>query len=110
VRDGAVHLINESRGRVAQRQRWPDGLHAAVEAKEGLAASESGEAYSRLSEEGYSAGAHDLIMWIPHLISCEIHMKGKLSGITPLPARRCRFPGRARPPRSPRPTYANQRH
>jgi preprotein translocase subunit SecA len=43
VRDGAVHLINESRGRVAQRQRWPDGLHAAVEAKEGLAASESGE-------------------------------------------------------------------
>ena len=43
VRDGAVHLVNESRGRVARRQRWPDGLHAAVEAKEGLAASESGE-------------------------------------------------------------------
>jgi preprotein translocase subunit SecA len=43
VRDGAVHLINESRGRVARRQRWPDGLHAAVEAKEGLAASDSGE-------------------------------------------------------------------
>jgi preprotein translocase subunit SecA len=43
VRDGAVHLINESRGRVAQRQRWPDGLHAAVEAKEGLAGTESGE-------------------------------------------------------------------
>ncbi len=43
VRDGAVHLINESRGRVARRQRWPDGLHAAVKAKEGLAASESGE-------------------------------------------------------------------
>ena len=43
VRDGVVQLINESRGRVALRQRWPDGLHAAVEAKEGLAASESGE-------------------------------------------------------------------
>src|SRR3984957_899099 len=43
VRDGAVHLVNESRGRVARGQRWPDGLHAAVEAKEGLAASESGE-------------------------------------------------------------------
>jgi preprotein translocase subunit SecA len=43
VRDGAVQLIDESRGRVARRQRWPDGLHAAVEAKEGLAASESGE-------------------------------------------------------------------
>lgn len=43
VRDGSVHLINASRGRVARRQRWPDGLHAAVEAKEGLAASQSGE-------------------------------------------------------------------
>jgi preprotein translocase subunit SecA len=43
VRDGVVQLINEFRGRVARLQRWPDGLHAAVEAKEGLAASESGE-------------------------------------------------------------------
>jgi preprotein translocase subunit SecA len=43
VRDGVVQLISESRGRVALLQRWPDGLHAAVEAKEGLAASESGE-------------------------------------------------------------------
>ncbi|HEX4093934.1 MAG TPA: accessory Sec system translocase SecA2 [Trebonia sp.] len=43
VRDGKIHLINASRGRVARLQRWPDGLHAAVEAKEGLAASQSGE-------------------------------------------------------------------
>jgi preprotein translocase subunit SecA len=32
VRDDAVHLINSSRGRIAQLQRWPDGLQAAVEA------------------------------------------------------------------------------
>lgn len=43
VRDGAVKLISDSRGRVAQLQRWPDGLHAAVEAKEDLAASSTGE-------------------------------------------------------------------
>ncbi|MEV5571488.1 accessory Sec system translocase SecA2 [Spirillospora sp. NPDC052269] len=43
VRDGAVKLINESRGRVALLQRWPDGLQAAVEAKEALDASPSGE-------------------------------------------------------------------
>jgi preprotein translocase subunit SecA len=49
VRDGEVHLINESRGRVARLQRWPDGLHAAVEAKEGLAASESGEILDSLT-------------------------------------------------------------
>jgi preprotein translocase subunit SecA len=43
VRDGKVELINTSKGRVALLQRWPDGLHAAVEAKEEVAASESGE-------------------------------------------------------------------
>lgn len=43
VRNGAVQLINQSRGRVAVLQRWPDGLQAAVEAKEQLAPSDSGE-------------------------------------------------------------------
>ena len=31
------------RGRVAQRRRWPDGLQAAVEAKEGLNTTDEGE-------------------------------------------------------------------
>ncbi|MEW2352730.1 accessory Sec system translocase SecA2 [Spirillospora sp. NPDC029432] len=43
VRDGAVRLVSESRGRVALLQRWPDGLQAAVEAKEAVEASPSGE-------------------------------------------------------------------
>ncbi len=43
VRDGAVQLINASRGRIAALQRWPDGLQAAVEAKEGIATTETGE-------------------------------------------------------------------
>ncbi|NIJ13876.1 preprotein translocase subunit SecA [Saccharomonospora amisosensis] len=43
VRDGKVQLINASRGRVAQLQRWPDGLQAAVEAKEQLPPSDRGE-------------------------------------------------------------------
>ncbi|MBN3458640.1 accessory Sec system translocase SecA2 [Mycobacterium sp. DSM 3803] len=43
VRDDAVHLINASRGRIASLQRWPDGLQAAVEAKEGIATTETGE-------------------------------------------------------------------
>lgn len=42
VRDGKVQLIDASRGRVADLQRWPDGLQAAVEAKEGLAVTEGG--------------------------------------------------------------------
>ncbi|MFP7365822.1 accessory Sec system translocase SecA2 [Corynebacterium callunae] len=43
VREGKVMLIDASRGRVADLQRWPDGLQAAVEAKEGLAVSEGGK-------------------------------------------------------------------
>ncbi|NNG96805.1 accessory Sec system translocase SecA2 [Gordonia araii] len=43
VRDGKVKLINASRGRVAQLQRWPDGVQAAVEMKERLDQTDSGE-------------------------------------------------------------------
>ena len=43
VRHGRIQLVSASRGRVARLQRWPDGLPAAVEAKEGLRATESGE-------------------------------------------------------------------
>lgn len=36
VSSDGIRLISTARGRVAQLQRWPDGLHAAVEAKEQL--------------------------------------------------------------------------
>ncbi|MHC4646530.1 MAG: accessory Sec system translocase SecA2 [Planctomycetota bacterium] len=36
VRDGKVELVDEFTGRVAQNRRWPHGLQAAVEAKEGV--------------------------------------------------------------------------
>jgi len=42
VRGGQVALVDEFRGRVAKRRRWPDGLQAAVEAKEGLIATDEG--------------------------------------------------------------------
>src|SRR5262249_54391138 len=37
VRDGRIELIDEFTGRVVPDRRWPDGLQAALEAKEGLA-------------------------------------------------------------------------
>ncbi|MGW5054271.1 accessory Sec system translocase SecA2 [Actinokineospora sp. NPDC004072] len=52
VRDGKVHLINTSRGRIALLQRWPDGLQAAVEAKEKLKPTESGEVLDSISVQG----------------------------------------------------------
>ena len=46
VRGGKVELVEESTGRVADKRHWPDGLHAAVEAKEGV----------RLTSEGRILG------------------------------------------------------
>jgi preprotein translocase subunit SecA len=36
VKNGAIDLIDEFKGRVAQNRRWPAGLQTALEAKEGL--------------------------------------------------------------------------
>ncbi len=36
VRDGQIEIVDEFTGRVVDDRRWPDGLQAAVEAKEGL--------------------------------------------------------------------------
>jgi preprotein translocase subunit SecA len=55
VRDGSVELIDEMRGRVAQRRRWPDGLQAAVEAKEGLHATAEGEVLDTITVQAYIA-------------------------------------------------------
>ncbi|MET7301924.1 accessory Sec system translocase SecA2 [Embleya sp. NPDC005575] len=48
IRDGRIRLVDANRGRLAQRQRWPDGLHAAVEAKEGLVVGPRGEVLDQL--------------------------------------------------------------
>ncbi|WP_214416154.1 accessory Sec system translocase SecA2 [Sphaerisporangium fuscum] len=52
VRDGRIQLVNQSRGRVATLQRWPDGLQAAVEAKEALPASQTGEVLDSITVQG----------------------------------------------------------
>ncbi|MDR7329299.1 accessory Sec system translocase SecA2 [Corynebacterium guangdongense] len=49
VDEGRVQLIDASRGRVADLQRWPDGLQAAVEAKEGLAVSDGGRILDQIT-------------------------------------------------------------
>lgn len=49
VSDGKVELIDASRGRVADLQRWPDGLQAAVEAKEGLDVTEGGKILDQIT-------------------------------------------------------------
>jgi len=36
VRDGRIEIVDEFTGRVVDKRHWPDGLQAAVEAKEGV--------------------------------------------------------------------------
>ena len=36
IRNGEIELVDEFTGRVVKNRQWPDGLHAAVEVKEGL--------------------------------------------------------------------------
>ncbi|MEV4318511.1 accessory Sec system translocase SecA2 [Actinocrispum sp. NPDC049592] len=55
VRDNKVQLINTARGRIAALQRWPDGLQAAVEAKEAVAATESGEVLDNITVQALIA-------------------------------------------------------
>lgn len=42
VKDGAIEMVDEFKGRVALDRRWPAGLHTAIEAKEGVAAKSQG--------------------------------------------------------------------
>jgi preprotein translocase subunit SecA len=55
VRNNTVELVDEMRGRIAQRRRWPDGLQAAVEAKEGLDATSEGEVLDTVTIQAYVA-------------------------------------------------------
>ncbi|MBW2458165.1 MAG: accessory Sec system translocase SecA2, partial [Deltaproteobacteria bacterium] len=42
VKDGQVKIVDELTGRVVPDRHWPDGLHRAVEAKEGVALGDQG--------------------------------------------------------------------
>jgi preprotein translocase subunit SecA len=42
VKNGAIEMVDEFKGRIALDRRWPAGLHAAIEAKEGVAAKSQG--------------------------------------------------------------------
>ncbi|MGD0782795.1 MAG: accessory Sec system translocase SecA2, partial [Candidatus Aminicenantales bacterium] len=42
VRGGRIEIVDEFTGRVVDKRHWPDGLQAAVEAKEGLARKTAG--------------------------------------------------------------------
>ncbi len=56
VRGGRVELVDELTGRVVKDRHWPDGLQAALEAKEGLDPRADGRVLGSITLEHFLAG------------------------------------------------------
>ena len=64
VRDGQVIIVDEFTGRLQEGRRWSDGLHQAVEAKEGVKVQRESITYATITLQNY------------------FRMYGKLAGMT----------------------------
>jgi len=53
VRDGEVVIVDEFTGRLQPGRRWSDGLHQAVEAKEGVAIQKESKTYASITYQNY---------------------------------------------------------
>jgi preprotein translocase subunit SecA len=53
VREGEVVIVDEFTGRLQQGRRWSDGLHQAVEAKEGVAIQKESRTYASITYQNY---------------------------------------------------------
>src|SRR3989454_776135 len=53
VQDGQVFIVDEFTGRLMHGRRWSDGLHQAVEAKEGVAVREESQTLATITIQNY---------------------------------------------------------
>ena len=53
VDSGAVKIVDEFTGRILEGRRWSDGLHQAVEAKEGVAIKEENQTLATITLQNY---------------------------------------------------------
>jgi preprotein translocase subunit SecA len=53
VRDGEVVIVDEFTGRMQVGRRWSDGLHQAIEAKEGVAIQRESRTYASITYQNY---------------------------------------------------------
>jgi preprotein translocase subunit SecA len=53
VRDGEVVIVDEFTGRMQPGRRWSDGLHQAIEAKEGVAIQRESRTYASITYQNY---------------------------------------------------------
>src|SRR3954463_5934046 len=54
VIDGEVRIIDEFTGRILEGRRWSEGLHQAIEAKEGVAIQEENQTVATITYQNYS--------------------------------------------------------
>ncbi len=53
VKDGEIIIVDEFTGRLMEGRRWSDGLHQAVEAKEGLRAREENQTLATITYQNF---------------------------------------------------------
>jgi len=53
VRDGQIHIVDEFTGRLMPGRRWSDGLHQAVEAKEGVKIESENQTLATITFQNY---------------------------------------------------------
>ncbi|MBI5816874.1 MAG: preprotein translocase subunit SecA, partial [Candidatus Yonathbacteria bacterium] len=53
VRDGEVMIVDEFTGRLQPGRRWSEGLHQAIEAKEGVAVQKESRTYASITFQNY---------------------------------------------------------
>jgi preprotein translocase subunit SecA len=53
IRDGEVHIVDEFTGRILEGRRWSEGLHQAVEAKEGVHIKEENQTLATVTLQNY---------------------------------------------------------
>ncbi len=53
VQDGKVHIVDQNTGRIMYGRRWSEGLHQAVEAKEGVEIEKESKTYATITIQNY---------------------------------------------------------
>ena len=53
VLEGKVHIVDENTGRLMPGRRWSEGLHQAVEAKEGVVVEKETKTYATITIQNY---------------------------------------------------------
>ena len=53
VRDGAIVIVDEFTGRMQPSRRWSEGLHQAIEAKEGLPVQQESKTFASITYQNY---------------------------------------------------------